>query len=138
MLLYQGIITLDYDPATDVLVAAMPDARQFGPSEVRYCLGLIAASVRNYGIGCLLLDARLADPAAEGEGQRSEHAEFTAELLGTRLRRMARLAGADGGWEGRSAGIAAGHLQGLRLPVAFRSFTSQAEAMGWLLSPEPA
>jgi hypothetical protein len=33
-----GIIKLDYNPATDILVTSMPDIRQFEMAEVKYCL----------------------------------------------------------------------------------------------------
>ncbi|WP_347160307.1 hypothetical protein [Pontibacter chitinilyticus] len=134
MLLYKGIITLDYDPATDVLVAVLPDARQFGLSEIAMCLGLVVESVRSYDIKLLLLDA----VGTEGEGQGAAYASFISELSKTRLRKMARLAGADDGWQERSARIAAEGRQGPHRPLEFRSFDSQAEALGWLVSSVPA
>lgn len=134
MLLYNGIITLDYDPATDVLVAGMPDARQFGLSEVSFCLGLIVESVRNYDIKHLLLDASQSAVEVEDEAYRAVTAQFGMDLMGTRLRKIARVATADAGREERSARISAE----LRLPMAFLSFPNQDEAMDWLLSPVPA
>lgn len=134
MLIYTGIITLDYDPATDVLVTGMPDVRQFGLSEVSFCLGLIVETIRNYDIKHLLLDASQSVVEMEGEAYRALTAKFSTDLMKTRLKKMARVATADAGREERSASISAE----LHLPMASRNFPSQAEAMGWLLSSAQA
>lgn len=57
MLIYSGVITLDYDPPTDILETSMPDIKEFALSEVSFCLGLIVESIRNYDIKHLLLDS---------------------------------------------------------------------------------
>ena len=129
MLIYTGIITLDYNPATDVLVTGMPDIRQFGLAEVSFCLGLIVETIRNYDIKHLLLDANQSVVEMEDEPYRTLTAKFSTDLMQTRLRKMARVATADAGQEERPSISAELHL-----PMASRNFPSQAEAMGWLLS----
>lgn len=138
MLLYRGLITLDYDPATDVLVAGMPDARQFGLPEVSFCLGLITESVRNYDIKHLLLDAGQPAVGTGDEAYGAVIAKFGTDLMGTRLRKVARVAAADAGREEKSARVSAELRQEPDLPVAFQNFPSQVEAMEWLLSPVQA
>lgn len=138
MLLYNGIITLDYDPATDVLVTGMPDIRQFGLSEVSFCLGLIVESVRNYDIKHLLLDSSKSVVEIEDEAYKAVTAKFGMDLMKTRLRKIARVATADAGREEKSTRISAELRQELNLPVTFQNFTSRAEAMDWLLSSVPA
>ncbi len=138
MLLYNGIITLDYNPATDVLVTSMPDVRLFGLSEVGFCLDLIVESVRNYDIKHLLLDSSQSVVEVEDQAYKAVTAKFGMDLMKTRLRKIARVATADAKREEKSARISAELRQELNLPMAFQSFPSQDEAMDWLLSPVPA
>ena len=134
MIIYSGIITLDYNPVTDVLTTSMPDVKQFGLSEISFCLGLIVENVRNYDIKKLLLDSSKSVVEVEDEAYKAIMMKFGMDLRGTRLKKIARLATADTGREEKSAKLSAELRQELNLPVEFRSFTRRKEAMDWLLS----
>ena len=134
MLIHSGIITLDYSPATDVLVTSMPDVKEFSLSEVSFCLGLIVESVRNYHIENLLLDSSNSVVEVEDEAYRAVTMQFALDLMGTRLKRLARVGTADAGREQKSARVSADIQQEVNLPVEFRNFAAKDEAMKWLLS----
>ncbi|WP_147294168.1 hypothetical protein [Pontibacter diazotrophicus] len=138
MLLYRGIITLDYNPATDVLTTSMPDLRNVALSEIGYCLSMIFESIKNYDIKHLLLDCRCSIVEIEDEHYKSIAFEFSKVLMKTRLNRIARVGTADAGREERAAKISEELDQELPLRVVYRSFSSRAEAMDWLLSSVPA
>lgn len=130
MLLYNGIITLDYNPATDVLVTELPDVRQFGLLELRFCLDLIVKSVINYDIKQLLLDFSHSVVGIEDEAHRAVTANFGIDLMKTRLKRIARVGVADAAREENAARVAP--ELGQELPIKIRTFSSKNEAMGWL------
>ena len=134
MLIHSGIITLDYSPATDVLVTSMPDVKEFSLSEVSFCLGLIVENVRNYHIKNLLLDSSNSVVEVEDEAYRAITMKFAMALMGTRLKKVARVGTADADREQKSARLSADIRQEVNLPVEFRNFATKEEAMEWLLS----
>ena len=136
MLLYNGIITLDYNPATDVLVTSMPDIRQFALAEVTFCLDLIVDNVRNYDIKNLLLDSSQSIIEVEEEAYKAITTQFSRDLMNTRLRKLARVGPANTKRkrEEKSNRLATEIRQELRLSIAFKSFNSRATAMEWLLA----
>jgi len=136
MIIHNGIIKLDYNPTTDVLVTSMPDVRQFGLSEVNFCLGLIVDSIKNYDIKYLLLDSSKSVVEADNESYKAITTKFALDLMHTRLKKIARIGTTDANREEKSAKVATEIRQGMNLPVEFQNFNSQAEAMGWLLTPE--
>ena len=138
MIIYSGIITLDYNPATDVLATSMPDVRQFGMAEVSFCLGLIVENIRNYDIKKLLLDASNSLVEVEDEAYKAMATKFAMDLMKTRLKKIARVETADAKREEKSAKMSRELKQELNLPMEFRNFSSKEEAMGWLLLLEHA
>ncbi|MCJ8163318.1 hypothetical protein MKJ04_00580 [Pontibacter sp. E15-1] len=134
MLIYNGIITLDYTPSTDVLVTSMPDVRQFGLSEVSFCLGLIVENITNYDIKHLLLDSSNSIVDVEEQAYRAISMKFAMDLMGTRLKKIARVGTADAVREEKAAKLSAELTQELNPTMVSQSFSSQAEAMAWLLS----
>ena len=130
MQLYKGMITLDYNPVTDVLVSDMPDAKQFGLAEVSFCLGLIVENIRNYDIKHLLLDSSKSTTDLEDNAYQAIATQFGQDLRRTRLKRIARVSTNDAGREAKAAKATA-ELK-LNLPIQVKSFTNQAEAIEWL------
>lgn len=133
MLIYKGIITLDYTPATDVLVANMPDVRQSGLSETNYCLKLIVDTLRNYDIKHLVLDCSKTVVDTGSETYKSTIGNLCKSLMGTRLKKIAQVGTAEALRQGKSF---LELRQEFSLPIEFSSFSSQAEAVDWLLSRE--
>jgi hypothetical protein len=97
MFLYNDLITLEYNPATDILVTTMPDATHFTLPEVRLCLDIIISHVRNYHISKALFDSRQTqlDLGEKENEYKVMAAQFGEELLETHLRKIARLALTD-------------------------------------------
>ena len=131
MLIYKGIITLDYTPATDVLVANMPDVKQSGLSETSYCLGLIMDTLRNYDIKHLVLDCSKTVVETGSEAYKSMVGNLYQSLMGTRLKKIAQVGTAEALRQGK---YFVELKQELNLPIEFCSFFSQTEAVDWLLS----
>ncbi|GHA65499.1 hypothetical protein [Pontibacter akesuensis] len=133
MLIYSGIITLDYTPATDVLVTSMPDVKQFSLSEVRFSLELIVENIRNYDIKNLLLDSSNSIIEVEDSAYKSVTSKFATDLMATRLQKIARVVTSDAKREERSARLATELKQEMNMPVEFKNFTTRKDAMHWLL-----
>ena len=133
MLIYSGIITLDYTPATDVLVTSMPDVKQFSLSEVRFSLELIVENIRNYDIKNLLLDSSNSIIEVEDSAYKSVTSKFATDLMATRLQKIARVVTSDAKREERSARLATELKQEMNMPVEFKNFTTSKDAMDWLL-----
>lgn len=136
MIIYNGIITLDYNPSTDVLATSLPDVRQFGLSEVSFCLDLIVQNIRNYDIKKLLLDSSQSVIEVENEGYKAITQKFGADLKGTRLKKIARVGTSDAKREEMSAKLSTELRLELNLPIEFRNFSSATEAMDWLIERE--
>jgi len=134
MLIHNGIIKLDYNPATDVLATSMPDVKQFGLSEVSFCLGLIIESVKNYDIKLLLLDSSKSVVEVEDEAYKAVTTKFALDLMRTRLKKIARIATENTRREENSAKIATEIRQELNLEIKYKNFTNEAEALEWLLA----
>lgn len=131
MIIYSGLITLEYDPATDILVTNMPDVSQFTLPEVRLCLDIITSHIRNYHIKKALFDSSKTtlDISADDEEYKALSAKFGQDILATPLQKIARLSVPDAQRE----------EQGQRLQqvsggaIDIRTFASYSEAMNWLL-----
>jgi hypothetical protein len=138
MLLYNGIITLDYNPTTDILLTSMPDVKQFTLPEVSFCLGLIVDNIRNFDIKNLLLDSSQSVVEIEEESYKAITSKFAVDLMSTRLQKIARVGTTDTSREEKSAKLSTELKQELNLPIAFKNFSNQTEAMAWLLASEAA
>lgn len=133
MILYSGLITLDYNPATDILETSMPDVRQFASSEVMACVDIIVSHIHNYDIKKLLLDSSKSVVDVEMDEYKAVSEKFARSLLATRLRKLARIATADAVREAKSTRVSTDLLQELNFPITFGNFTNRKEAMRWLL-----
>jgi len=138
MLIYSGIITLDYNPVIDVLATSMPDIKELSMPEVSFCLGLIVENIRNYHIEKLLLDSSKSVVEIEYAAYKAVTFKFAMDLRGTRLKKLARVGTTDTQREEKSAKLSEELRQELNLPMELRNFASKAEAMDWLLQPEQA
>jgi hypothetical protein len=136
MQIYSGIITLDYNPATDILVSQMPDTREFGFSEVSFCLELIVENIRNYDIKHLLLDSSKSVVGLEAEAYKSLTTKFSRDLMSTRLKKIARVGTTNPQREEQTAKLSTELRQELNFPIQFKNFPTQAEALTWLQSPD--
>ncbi|GHA80015.1 hypothetical protein [Pontibacter akesuensis] len=129
---HNSIITLDYDPATDILEVALPDMQAHSISEVERCLHIIVEHVISYDVKKLLLDSSKAVVEVEDETYRSLILQFSRELINTRLQKVARIATPVASQEHR-ANLMAQEVHQLKPAVAYENFAGRAAALDWLL-----
>ncbi|MHC2992812.1 hypothetical protein OB13_14940 [Pontibacter sp. HJ8] len=136
MVLHDKIITLDYNPATDILETSMPDVTHFRLSEVEMCLDVIITNIRIYDIKKLLLDSSnsIVDIDEDDEAYKAIAMNFGMALMGTRLKKIARVESTDSEREAKSAEV----RQQANLPMEFRNFSNRTDAMNWLLEKQVA
>jgi hypothetical protein len=135
MLIHSGIVKLDYNPSTDVLETCMPDIRQFGLSEVSFCLELIVDSIKNYDIKYLLLDSSKSVIEVDDEAYKAIITKLALDLMNSHLKKIARIGTKDTQREEKAAKVATELRLELNLPIDYKSFNSKAEALDWLLAP---
>jgi hypothetical protein len=129
-----GLISLDYDPATDILFAALPDIRNFGTTEVERSLQIFVETITNYDIKKLLLDSSKAIIEVDDEVYRKIILTFSTDLMKTRLKYIARVGTPLENQEKRAQEVASNIKQITTIPLDFRNFTNPTEALEWLLS----
>ena len=136
MIIYQNsIITLDYNPSTDILSVALPDIQAHSISEVERCFDIIVEHVISYDVKKILLDSSKAVVDVEDEAYRSLILQFSRELMKTRLQKIARIATLVASQERRATLVTEEVYQLNPDPIAaYQNFTDQAEALEWLLS----
>ncbi|GHA81448.1 hypothetical protein [Pontibacter akesuensis] len=133
MIIYHNsIITLDYNPATDILSVALPDMQAHSISEVEHCLDIIAEHIVSYDVKKLLLDSSKAVVEVGDEAYRSLILQFSRQLMKTRLQKVARIATPVASQEHR-ANLVAEEVHQLNPAVAYENFTGRAAALDWLL-----
>ncbi|GAB3536721.1 hypothetical protein GCM10027443_27770 [Pontibacter brevis] len=136
MIIYKnGLITLDYTPATDVLSVELPDAVAFGVPEIERSLEVIAENVQSYDIKKLLLDSSQAEVGGiDDAAYKVVVTQFLANLTKARLQKLARLNTAPVNYEERVVSVANEATQKLNAPFEVRMFTSKNQAYDWLLN----
>jgi hypothetical protein len=70
----------------------------------------------------------------EDEAYKAVTMKFAMDLMGTRLKKLARVGTTDTKREEKSAEVSAELRQEVNLLIDFRNFTSKEEAMAWLLA----
>jgi len=129
-----GLINLDYTPATDILAVELPDIRKFSISEVERSLELVVEAITSYDIKKLFLDSSKAVIEVDDEEYRSVIMKFSRQLLATRLQKLARVGSQVAAQEERAARLADEITQRGALPVQFQNFSTKAEATNWLMA----
>ncbi|WP_181305659.1 hypothetical protein [Rufibacter sp. XAAS-G3-1] len=131
MIIYQsGLITLDYDPATDILYIKWPDVQDFLVLEIRQALRILVDHIKSYDIKKLLIDSSQASLEIPGAEYKDVLKEFGQNLMQTRLEKMARLLTPNPTREDKVEEA----RQELRFPIPLRTFTDKQEAVAWLKS----
>ncbi|GAB3824641.1 hypothetical protein [Pontibacter rugosus] len=135
MIIYQnGLLNLDYNPGTDVLIAELPNVVEFGVPELSRVLTLVAEHTCNYDIKLLLLDSSnvLVDQLEDG-AYKAVVGEFLAKLTRSRLKRLARVNSAVASHEERVLTVTSEATQRLGAPFRIMTFSGRDEALAWLL-----
>lgn len=128
MILPNKLLTLDYDPAKDVLTVEWPNFEAYALPELRHILDSVVETVRSYDIKHLLIDARSAVIAVEQKEYDEIAGNFAHSLLTTRLKKLARLI--------THSSIRETHVQNFKQKANFsfevESFATKEEALLWL------
>jgi len=127
-----GLVTLDYDPATDILAVDLPDIRNFGITEVERSLQIVVETITNYDIKKLFLDSSKAIIEVDDEAYRNIILNFSRDLMKTRLKYLARIGSSLASQEKRANKVAQEAIQVTALPILFRNFSNTTEALAWL------
>lgn len=128
-----GLITLDYDPATDILSVDLPDVRSFSLGEVERSLQILVDAIINYDIKKLFLDSSKAVVEVDDEAYRRLILKFSMDLMKTRLLKLARIGSAIDHQEQRANMVAGEIRQQQQLAIDFQNFRTRTEAVDWLL-----
>ncbi|MFD3001963.1 hypothetical protein ACFS7Z_16440 [Pontibacter toksunensis] len=135
MILHQSsLITLDYNPATDILVVEYPDVHDFLLPHIRQSLAIMVEAIRNYDVKKLLLDASRTIIDVSEEENRQLTLQLAADLMHTRLQKVARIQPLNYVRETRAQENINRIRQEGMLPYQLETFTSKAAAMDWLAS----
>ena len=129
MIIPSPLITLDYNPAKDILFVEWPDIQKFSLSEVKHSLQDVINTLKFYDVKNLLIDSRKAVIGVSKEEYASIASGFIRELSGTRLRKVARL---ESNSKTKEAQVR--ELTQLKAPIAFQNFSNRNEALKWLES----
>ena len=132
MILYKSsLITLDYDPATDILSLDWPDIQDLFVAAVEQEIQELVKHIKHYDVKKLLLDTSRATINVDMVQYQAFLVSFARELMDTRLQKVARVGSSDPVREklvndAKEASQVAGAF-------AFKVFKSKAEALEWLM-----
>jgi len=132
ILIDNGVIKLDYDPATDILHVNYPDLHGYLVPEINYNIDIIVDQVRSYDVKNMLLDARQTVISIDTDASRKVAVYLASALSKTRLMKVARVASPNPDLENRSEGTIHEINSTINLPFQLRSFTDVEEAIMWL------
>ena len=128
-----SIITLDYNPATDILQADYPDLIGFQIPEIKRSLTIMVEAIRNYDVKKLLLDASKTTIEVSQEESSAITRQLAVDLVNTRLQKVARIQPVDNNRE-RTAQENINQIgQAGLLPYQLQTFTHKSDAMAWLM-----
>lgn len=136
MIIFQnGLISLDYNPSTDILTVDLPNAITFGVPELNRSLELVAEHVRNYDIKKLLLDSShvLVDQIEDDTYKRIV-TRFVEDLTKSRLEKVARVNSSIHSAETRAVAVTSEASDRTNAAMQIRMFSGKYEALNWLLS----
>lgn len=133
MILFEnGIIKLDYFPATDILEVAYPDLYDFMLPEVLSSIDILVGNIINFDVKRVLLDSSLTVVAVSDEKSRRITAHLAAGLVRTRLQKLARVQSASPVVEATAQGNIKHVRDTLSLPFELQNFTCKSGAVDWL------
>ncbi|WP_207435534.1 hypothetical protein [Sabulibacter ruber] len=129
MIIYQsGLISLDYDPASDILYLQWPDVQEFLIPEIRQALRILVDHIKSYDIKYLLIDSSKASLEIPPEEYKDVLKEFGYNLSKTRLQKFARILTTNLNREKKVEEV----KTEIAFPINLRSFSNKQEALAWL------
>ena len=135
MILFKNsVISLNYNPAADILEVGYPDLHGFLLSEIKHSIDIMIDNVRNYDVKRVLLDSTKTVISVSEEESRQVALYLAAGLMRTRVQKVARLQSASNAVETTAQGNIKHIRETQALPFDLKNFTSRAEAVAWLAS----
>lgn len=133
MILFKNnIITLDYSPATDIVVVEYPDLHDYLLPEIKHSIDILVDTIKNYDIKRLLLDSTRTVIDVSEEESIEIAVYLAAGVMKTRVQKVARIQSPSAQVE-KTAESNIDHIQATQpLPFELLNFTSKAEALQWL------
>lgn len=129
-----SVITLDYNPATDILQADYPDLVSFQLPEIKRSLTLMVEAIRNYDVKKLLLDASKTTIEVSKEENHAVAMQLATDLVNTRLQKLARIQPINDKREINAQENIRQIKQAGLLPYQLKTFTNKPDAIAWLMS----
>ena len=132
ILIDNGVIKLEYNPATDIVHVNYPDLHGYLIPEINYNIDIIVDQIKSYDIKNMLLDARQTAVSIDAEASRKVAVYLASSLAQTRLKKVARVASPNPDLEKRSEGTIQTINATIDLPFQLMSFSDMEEAVKWL------
>ena len=134
MIVYQNwLITIDFNPAFDILSAELPNVSEYGLAELSRALDMVAEHVISYDASNLLLDSsRVMVSQIQDDAYKKLIWKFLVALTATRLKRFARLNDSLQSHEVRALSVTDETFMQLGSPIEFMSFSRKEDAAEWL------
>jgi len=133
MILFEnGIIKLEYDPATDILVIDYPDLHGYQISEIKHSVDILADNVRNYDVKKVLLDSTKTVVTVTPEESKEIAVYMARALAKTRVKKLARLESLNSTVKARAKENIQHIQKAIALPFALQNFTEKTDALNWL------
>ena len=130
MLLASNLITLEYNPATNVLFIVWPNIHEYSLNKVKETIAEVLRTIRHYDVKRLLIDSRRTVMRIDNETYAGLLADFKKELLNTRIKKIARL---ESGYSAREYQFQ--EIVSLnKFPISFENFPDKKTALEWLLA----
>src|SRR5688572_25983438 len=105
MILFQNnLITLDFNPVTDVLVVQWPDFQKFSLEEIGEAFHLLVDHIKRYDVKKLLIDSGKTNTDVNNQEYLALIYQLGKALKNTRLAKVARVETTNAVWEGQLSG----------------------------------
>ncbi|WP_026463277.1 hypothetical protein [Adhaeribacter aquaticus] len=133
MILHQdGLIKLDYDPASDILEVEWPEISKAPVAEITYSLQIFIDTLRHYDIKYLLIDASNNRTEVDNGAYKQMVLKLSQDLANTRLQKLARLESFNPLREEKVKTLSQEVDKKFTRRYAFQNFSDKNEALNWL------
>ena len=131
MVLHQSsLITLDYEPASDILSLDWPDVKDFLVPEIERELKVLVDTIKHYDVKKLLIDTSKAQVEVNDAAYQAFLSTFANTLKDTRLQKLARVGTSNP--EREKITEQAKEASRIDQVMEFQNFNSKTEALAWL------
>ncbi|MGV3539063.1 MAG: hypothetical protein ACO1OQ_04585 [Rufibacter sp.] len=133
MVLFEnGILKLDYNPATDILEVAYPDLVGYLLPEIKNSIEVLIDTLVNYDVKRLLLDSSNTSVSVSPQESQEITVYLVTGLAKTRLQKVARLQSGSQAVESTAAHNVHHVKQKGLLTFPVENFTEKRQAVAWL------